>query len=317
VVREIAGGHQGIVGRAQLLTFGVTASAIDRALRAGRLHRLHGGVYSLPAPELLTADAFLTAALMAAGRGAFASHGTAAWRSRIIPAPPARIELSVPGSRAPLEGVTLFRPTALRPDDVVVDRGVRSTSVPRTILDLAVRYEQPALVRMLAEAEFQHDLRPADIVRTLRRGHPGSAKLRATLAAHAPGHGNAKSNLERQFRRLLIAHHIDLPLRNHPIGPWEVDCVWPKHRVAVELDGRQHQRPAQADRDDDRDLWLRRHRWLPRRYGEKQLNTQPDAVIEDLLAAFAEAQALGLTRALIPSMPDLSQSPDPPRLRGR
>jgi very-short-patch-repair endonuclease len=164
-------------------------------------------------------------------------------------------------------------------------------------LDLAMRYQRPALVRMLAEAEFQHDLRPNDILRTVRRGHPGTAKLRAALDDHAPGHGKVKSDLERRFRRLLVARGVELPLRNQPIGPWEVDCVWPKLRVAVELDGRQHERPARADRDDDRDLWLRRHGWLPRRYGRRQVEDQPAAVVDDLLAAFAEAQALRLSRA--------------------
>ena len=56
----------------------------------------------------------------------------------------------------------------------------------------------------LAEAEFQHDLRPANIERTLRRGHPGSANLRGALPEHAPGHGEMKSRLERRFRELLI-----------------------------------------------------------------------------------------------------------------
>jgi len=296
VVRDLAGARGGVVSRAQLLARGVSGSALDRALRAGRLHRLHPGVYSVSAPELLTPDALLTAALLAAGDGVTLSHGTAAWRWRIIRAPPTMIELSVPGSRAPLQGVTLFRPGALRDGDVVVNRGVRTTSVCRTVLDLATRYDRRALARMLEEAEFQHDLRPTDVTRTLRRGHPGSANLRAALDAHAPGHGKVRSDLERKFRRLLIKHGVELPLRNEEIGPWTVDCAWPTRRVVVELDGRQHERPAQADRDDDRDLWLRRHGWLPRRYGDTQVKEQPETVIEDLLAAFAEATTLGLSR---------------------
>jgi very-short-patch-repair endonuclease len=161
----------------------------------------------------------------------------------------------------------------------------------------AVRYDLRALARVLEEAEFQHDLRPADILRTLRRGHPGSARLRAALGAHVPGHGNVKSDLERKFRRLLIEHGVELPLRNEEVGRWTVDCLWPRSRLVVELDGRQHQRPHQADIDDDRDLWLRRHGYVVRRYGDTQVKQQPETVIEDLLAAFAEAQALALNRA--------------------
>src|SRR5262245_45241182 len=157
-VRALAAQQEGIVARGQLLAHGVSESAIKRAVRAGRLHRLHPGVYSASAPELLTPDALLTAALLAAGDGVTLSHGTAAWRWRIIRAAPARIELSVPHRRAALDGVTLFRPQRLRAGDVVTHRGVRITSVPRTVLDLAVRYEQPALVRVLEQAEFEHDV---------------------------------------------------------------------------------------------------------------------------------------------------------------
>jgi very-short-patch-repair endonuclease len=102
-----------------------------------------------------------------------------------------------------------------------------------------------------------------------------------------------KSRLERRFRQLLIRHGIALPDRNQPVGPWTVDCLWPDRRVAVELDGRQHERPRQADADDDRDLWLRRHRYVARRYGKRQIEQRSDEVIADLLAAFAEAQQLG------------------------
>jgi very-short-patch-repair endonuclease len=161
----------------------------------------------------------------------------------------------------------------------------------RTLLDLAARYSHHALLRALAEVEFHHDVLPADIERTLRRGHPGSANLRAALKAHAPGHGRTKSELERSFRRLLIRRGIELPRRNEPVGPWTVDCLWPDRRVAVELDGRQHERPHQADSDDDRDLWLRRHGYVTRRYGKRQIDNQPDDVIADLAAALGYAAA--------------------------
>src|SRR5882724_13570572 len=87
-VRAIARGQAGIVARAQLVAAGVGGNTIDRALRAGKLHRVHRGVYATVAPELLTEDGHLVAALLAAGEGALLSHGTAAWRWRIIPAPP-------------------------------------------------------------------------------------------------------------------------------------------------------------------------------------------------------------------------------------
>ena len=190
--------------------------------------------------------------------------------------------------------------SSFRPADTTHHRGLPTTTVARTLLDLATTYSHHALLRALAEAEFHHDLRPEDVARTLRRGHPGSGALRAALKTHAPSHGQVRSNLERRFRRLLIRHRIDLPLRNHPLGPWTVDCLWPTRRVVVELDGRQHERPRQADADDDRDLWLRANRYVARRYGDRQISAQPHAVIADLEAAFGEAVALGYAAAGVP-----------------
>ena len=283
-VRAIAREQCGIAARAQLLAAGVDGSVIGRALRAGRLHPIHRGIYATVAPELLTEEGHLVAALLAAGASALLSHGTAAWRWRIIPAPPSVITLAVPRRRT-IEGLTLHVSGRYRPGDSTHNGRFPTTSVSRTLLDLATRYNRHALLRALAEAEFQHDLRPADVERTLRRGHPGSANLRAALHQHAPGHGEMRSRLERRFRDLLIRHAIELPERNESVGPWTVDCLWRERRVAVELDGRQHDRPHQADSDDDRDLWLRRHRYVARRYGKRQIEQRPDDVIADLLEA--------------------------------
>ena len=279
--------------RSQLLSAGIGNSVVARAVGSGRLHRLYAGVYAAVAPELLTEEGQLLAALLAAGEGALLSHGTAAWRWRIIPAPPSVMQLAVPQPRTAPAGVALHQCGRLRADDVTLNGRFPTTTVARTLLDLATRYTRGALLRALAEAEFHHDLRPQDIQRTLRRGHPGSANLRAALNKHTPGHGEVKSQLERRFRRLLIRRGIELPLRNEPVGPWTVDCLWPERRVAVELDGRQHERPRQADSDDDRDLWLRRHGYVTRRYGKRQVDEHPDDVIADLLDAFAQAGALG------------------------
>ena len=292
-VRAIAGEQAAVVSRAQLLAADVSRGKISRALHSGSLHRIHGGIYATVAPELLTEDGHLVAALLAAGDGALLSHGTAAWRWRIIPAPPSVITLATPRRRVVVPGLEVFGSARLRRGDTTHHGRFPSTSVPRTLLDLATRYDRRALLRALAEAEFHHDLRPGDVERTLRRGHPGSANLRAALKQHAPSHGEMKSRLERRFRELLIRHGIELPERNQSVGPWTVDCLWRERRVVVELDGRQHERPHQADADDDRDLWLRRHGYVARRYGKRQIEQRPDEVIADLLDAFAEAVTLG------------------------
>jgi hypothetical protein len=84
----IAGRQVGIVTREQLLAACVSPTAIRRALRSGRVHSIHRGVYSAVVPGLLTEEGHLVAAVLAAGEGAILSRGTAAWRWRLIPALP-------------------------------------------------------------------------------------------------------------------------------------------------------------------------------------------------------------------------------------
>jgi hypothetical protein len=201
-VRVIAGQQEGIVARAQLLAAGVSNSTVARALRSGALHRVHPGVYSAVAPELLTKDGHLIAAVLAVGEGALLSHGTAAWRWRIIAAPPSVMQLAVPQPRTAPAGVTLHQSARLRPGDTTLNGRFPTTAVPRTLLDLATRYDHRALLRALAEAEFHHDLHPADVERTLRRGHPGSANLRAALHEHArPATARSRASSSGAFAR--------------------------------------------------------------------------------------------------------------------
>jgi very-short-patch-repair endonuclease len=266
--------------RAELMEAGVSADAIRHAVRAGRLFRIHPGVYATIPPEQLGTEDFEEAALLAVGSDAVLGHGTAAFRQELIVAPPMSIHVVTAREVAAPRGVEVHRCTTLRPEDVVG----RITSVPRTLLDLAATYGRRPLLQALAEAEFHHAITPADILATLRRGHPGSAKLRAALHQHVPGHGEMRSKLERRFRRLLIEAHLPLPLRNQRIGPYLVDCLWPGARLIAELDGGQHERPHQRAIDAERDLDLRSRGYLPLRYSWRQIRDQGSAVTDELRA---------------------------------
>src|SRR5271156_5286375 len=47
--------------------------------------------------------------------------------------------------------------------------------------------------------------------------------------------------------------------RQHPIGPFILDFYRHSARLAVEVDGLQHERDEGPARDERRDLWLERH----------------------------------------------------------
>jgi len=290
-VQRLIALQDGVVGRHQLLARGVRVDAVKHAVDIGRLVRLHPGVYAAIPVALLGPDARLIAALLATRSRAVLGVGTAAHRWNLVPAPPMRIELISRLHLVEPRGVTIHR-TVLRPGDVDRNGRFRTTTPTRTLLDLGVRYEPQALLRALEEAEFHHRVYPADILATCRRGHPGSTALRAALELHVPGYGAMRSELERRFRKLLIAHVITLPERNQRLGRWTVDCLWRELKVVVELDGGQHSRPGQAAVDAERDLWLRRSGYIVRRYTWEQVTGRDNGdVVADLRDAFAEAKA--------------------------
>ena len=79
-VSELAGRQWGVVARAQLADCGMSAGAVARAVRHGRLVRVHRGVYAV-GHRSLPVEGRALAALLYAGRGAALSHTTAAYRS--------------------------------------------------------------------------------------------------------------------------------------------------------------------------------------------------------------------------------------------
>ena len=98
-----------------------------------------------------------------------------------------------------------------------------------------------------------------------------------------------KSRLERRFRDLLIRHGIELPERNASVGPWTVDCLWREQRVAVELDGRQHERPTRPTATTTATSGCAATATWPAATASARSSERPDDVIADLLDAFAEA----------------------------
>jgi hypothetical protein len=76
-VAELSGRQWGVVALAQLRAAGLSDDAVQRRVRAGRLHRLHHGVYAVGHTVLKREGRWL-AAVLACGDGAVLSHRSAA-----------------------------------------------------------------------------------------------------------------------------------------------------------------------------------------------------------------------------------------------
>ena len=103
---------------------------------AGRLHRVHSGVYAVGHP-VLTVDGRRMAAVLATGPGAALSHASAAALWEIRPTSATRIDVTVrsAGGRAKRPGLWIHRTPTLGLDELTEHRGIRVTTVARTLLD--------------------------------------------------------------------------------------------------------------------------------------------------------------------------------------
>ena len=234
IAAGIASAQHGRVARRQLLAAGIDGKRVERWLADGRLRRMHQGVYAVghAAPSMY---ADYAAAVLACGAGAGLSHHPAAsmlalLRTAGAPPPP---EVTVPttaGRARP--GIVVHRVAALDPLDVIEVEGIRVTSAPRTLLDLAPRLSPALLARACHEAWVKHRTTPRDVDVCIARNprKPGAAKLRRALGGDV-----TLSELEDGFPKLLRAHRLPLPRTNVDRRGDKVDCHWPQHDLTVEL----------------------------------------------------------------------------------
>lgn len=276
---ELAGRQSGVVSRAQLESVGVSDSAMSRWVQSHRLHRIHPGVYAV-GHAALSLDGRLIAALLYGGDDAVFSHTTAAWLWRLIDAEPKRIHLTGPGRRSSLPGVRLHRS---RDVAKATCRELPVTSVARTLVDLAGMLSFRELRRALAEADYRDLLSIPEVKSELKQGRQGSRPVRRALHQHLPQLAHTLSILEERFLELCHATGLPLPEINAGIGRMRVDALWRQHGLVAELDGAAaHGSWAQASRDRERELALRRMGFRVVRYTWRQITERPTEVVADL-----------------------------------
>jgi hypothetical protein len=266
-IAAIAARQHGVVTVEQLREVGFDESAVHRAMRAGRLHRLHRGVYAVGHRSLSWRGRWL-AAVLAAGDGAVLSHTSAAalWEYLRPIRGPVHVTLPAAVRRKSRPGLQVHRSRTLTRLDVTRRHGIAVTTPARTIEDVRGTVEPYLFRRALRQAELA--------------GH---------RVPHLSAVKRSRSDLELLFLALCDDHDLPRPLVNHRVHGHRVDFFWPDHHLAVETDSWDYHRGSVAFEDDhDRDLELRARRITTRRYTGDQLEAASDAVAADL------REALGL-----------------------
>ena len=250
-VWALARRQSGVVSRTQLIGLGMTPRAIKHRLEAGRLHRVHRGVYAVGRPEITRAAALL-AAVLAVGEGAVLSDQSAAelWGVR----PPWRgpIHVSAP-TKHTVPGVRMHE-RHYPVKDLSLCRGIPVTTPARTLLDIAPFLTPMQLERAVNEADRLDLIGPERLRGSLdeNKGFRGVARLRTLLDRHT--FTLSDSNLELAFRPIARAAGLPEPLTQHSVNGFRVDFYWPHLGLVIETDGlRYHRTPAQQTRAHVRD----------------------------------------------------------------
>ncbi|MDQ3729718.1 MAG: type IV toxin-antitoxin system AbiEi family antitoxin domain-containing protein [Actinomycetota bacterium] len=291
-IARLAAVQFGVVGRAQLITLGLSKRAIEHRLAAGRLRPIHRGVYAV-GHEALGFEGRVVAAVLAVGRRATASHRTAAALGRADVSTQEPIHVTAAQARCPQPGIVLHR-AALPPDEIAITNGIPVTTWPRTFLDLSRSERAATLRRLIKDAEFKGDVDFADLAEILER-YPRKRGRRALAEIVRGVHGSAgrtRSEMEDLFTEFLAAHGLPEPERNARVAlpgrTIEVDCLWRDARLALELDGRSaHATQAAFEDDRARDRALVAARWQPMRVTWTQLKYDADALAADLRATLS------------------------------
>ena len=270
-IARIATLQHGLITAAQLAAALSSSSQIHARVAAGRLHRLHRGVYAVGhvAPS---AERRYLAAVLAAGPEAALSHLAAADLWRLWPNTRTPVDVTVPGGggRAKRPDLRVHRSTTLRPQDVTVLRAIPVTTVPRTLRDVHPLLPPAARLRAAHEALVRHGVRVD------------------------PGEPLTLSRLERRLLVVCRKHGLPVPETNVLVegaqGEHRVDALWRASRLVVEVDGfevHSSRRAFERDRERSADLEDAGYRVL--RVAEAQLRDETTLArrIRDRLAGSA------------------------------
>jgi hypothetical protein len=276
--------QHGVVTAAQLSHVGLTDGAVCKRERAGRLHRVHRGVYAVGHAKLSREGRWM-AAVLAAGEGAVLGGVSAAelwqiWRHRS--------DVSVivsPRRHRPQTGISFRHCRALDPRDVTRRFGIPVTTVARTQVDLSDTLTPHQLAYVIHEADFRNRFNPDTTRAAMARasGRHRMFALERALELHFEGSAGTRSDYEDMFLKVVATAGLPEPITNVRREGLEVDFRWPG--LCVEVDGGGHTRPATRREDRRRDAQLKADGYTILRFTADDVENFPTAVLARTIEA--------------------------------
>jgi predicted transcriptional regulator of viral defense system len=178
VIARLAANQHGVVAARQLAAAGLPDYSVSRRVNAGRLHRLHRGVYAVGHTRL-SFDGKCMAAVLALGEGAVVSHHSAGALWGMLKPTDGPIHITLPGNggRKRRRGIAIHRSASLVAGVSTCRHGIAVTKPARTLRDLHRTVPQAVYQRAVRRALDLHLISPADLK---REAEPGFRVLRFT-----------------------------------------------------------------------------------------------------------------------------------------
>ena len=262
----------------QLRALGLSQRAIAARCDAGRLIRVFHEVYAVGHAQT-TAIGRADAAVMACGPRAALSHDSAAALHGLRKWPRVPELSSAIQHRRP--GIRSHRTRTLTYADVTNRHGIRTTTIPRTLADIASRLTDIELERAIHEARRNRDLPDAQLARLYELCSRAAKVFDSTEAP-------SRSVFQHRLKAVLKARNVPIPEFEALWHGFEVDGFYETEKLIIELDGyRDHSEPDRFEQDRLRDALALELGFATLRITWKRLTRQPDDLARQLRAILA------------------------------
>lgn len=247
IAYSLADSQLGMLARGQLRERDLSSNLIDYWLSSGHLFKCLPGVYSFGRPAD-SVEALWMAGVLFGGSGALLAGASAAhaWgmsdrSNRIEIVRSHGVTKAIQGRAPHQDSSFLMRRGSLIAEDVAHVGPVPAMDPARTLIDLSGRATEKQLRRYFIKAGCANLLTPQCLLRIEKRsrGFKGRSQLLALQRIWDPTRGRIRSVLEGEFKLLCAEEVLPPPMMNQRVGGYEVDALWEKAKLIVELDGRQ------------------------------------------------------------------------------
>jgi len=292
---EIAERQFGLIEREQALNADMSPAAIARRLANGRWRLELPRVYRLAgAPK--SWEQSLKAATLWGGERCVASHEAAAALHGLSSVRARQVHVQL-AKQLRHPGVITHR-TRFAGQYATSVRGIPTTSVTRTLIDLAGTTPKKTLEKALDEALRQGMTDLGRLRGVLARSgmkRRGAKALRTLLEARDPAKERSDSELEDKLIRLIRSEGLPPPALHYNVveeDRWlgEVDLAYPRQRIAIEAHGyRFHSSRSVWEDDQRRENGLVEAGWKVLKVTSSQLENDPGLVIGALRSLLGKA----------------------------